>query len=706
MHRFRISIPTALAATLLAAGTAPLPAVAATVTFAYGGGDAPGTGAAYSVFDAPGLRANGLPVFGAGLTGPGVTSANGSGLWNGATLVARRGARAPGTAAGVTFGSFSTIVPAAGNIGYRARLAGAGVTSGNDFGIWRGTTLVAREGSAAGGAGAGTLYDILSGPALSAAGQIAYRATLRAGTATATTNSGIWRGNVLVAREGAAAGAGAGVAYASFFDPAVNDAGQVAFRATVRGTGVSASNDTGVWRNGALIAREGAAAGVGAGVVFASFLDPAIGGNGALAYRATLRGTGVNSGNDTGIWRNATRLAREGDAAPGTGPGVQYAAFFDPQATDAGAIVFRALLRGTGVTAQDDAGIWRNSTLLAREGGAAPDAGTTFGTLFDPAVAGNGLVAFRASLGGADADHDEGVYLTDGVDLLQAVREGDALDGSTIASLLFRGGRQAYSVNGAGQVAYTAVLADGTRSLAVYTPTLAWRGGASGQWGTASNWTLGIGPAAVHDVVLGTDATLDVAGPTANTTVAGLTLGEGAGTTTLTLRQGAITATGGMEILGGGRLAGSGRIVGDVTSNGELAPGTSPGLLEVAGDLLLGDDGHVLMEIAGLTPVSGHDVIDVSGLLTLGGTLEIAFLDDYVPDVGDAFTLFLAASIAGEFGNFILPSIAGLRFEFEGLADGLRMVAMSAVPLPGALWLFGAASLLLLRRRRPGSAAG
>lgn len=87
-----------------------------------------------------------------------VTTANDSGIWTDApgalTLVAREGDAAPGTTAGTVFGQFdanSYTLNVLGQTAFLGRLTGADVTTANDVGIWAtdqaGTLqLIAREG--------------------------------------------------------------------------------------------------------------------------------------------------------------------------------------------------------------------------------------------------------------------------------------------------------------------------------------------------------------------------------------------------------------------------------------------------------------------------------------------------------------------------------------------------------------------------------
>jgi hypothetical protein len=125
--------------------------------------------------------------------------------------VARKGSAAPGLG-GATFATFSdTMLNGEGHVAFQSVLAGAGVTTGSDASLWSTSSgalnLVAREGSQAPGAAAGQNFSAFTSPALNAAGQMAFTATL-AGTGISTTNDrGLWAQGLdgslrLVAQEG------------------------------------------------------------------------------------------------------------------------------------------------------------------------------------------------------------------------------------------------------------------------------------------------------------------------------------------------------------------------------------------------------------------------------------------------------------------------------------------------------------------------
>lgn len=112
--------------------------------------------------------------------------------------------------------------------------------------------------------------------------------------------------------------------FATFFDPAVNDAGKVAFMATLKGAGVSGANKTGLWSgtpaNLALTARLGSIATIADGTtpatgpIWSSFVNYALpdGTESGLVFVAKLSGTGSTPKNNLGLWAvDSTGLVRE-----------------------------------------------------------------------------------------------------------------------------------------------------------------------------------------------------------------------------------------------------------------------------------------------------------------------------------------------------------------------------------------------------------
>jgi hypothetical protein len=241
------------------------------------GSQPPGTatGVACWVINSPVLSDGGKIAFDAMLTGPAVTTSNDRGVWAGTAgnlaLVARSGTPAPDTSSGVTFQGFSTpVVNSAGHLAFRAGLVGGGVNAGNNAGVWSTRSgsldLVVRTGDPAPGAPAGAVFSQFVSNVINDAGQIALWARL-VGGGFGNDDEGIWIEDFgdmqWIAQEGRhAPGTPDGVNFNTFTFPTLNAAGQVAFEATLAGSGVAGSNNLGIWATGPagrlrLIAREG-----------------------------------------------------------------------------------------------------------------------------------------------------------------------------------------------------------------------------------------------------------------------------------------------------------------------------------------------------------------------------------------------------------------------------------------------------------------
>jgi Big-like domain-containing protein/Calx-beta domain-containing protein/hemolysin type calcium-binding protein len=103
-----------------------------------------------------------------------------------------------------------------------------------------------------------------------------------------------------------------------------------------------------------------------------------------------------------------------------------------------------------------------------------------------------------------------------------------------------------------------------------------------------------------------------------------------------------------------GRIHGTGTVQAQLTSNGVVAPGfptdnPPAGLLKLTGAYTAGPAGKLAVDIGGLTPGTQHDQLQVSGAITLGGTLDITTLPGFTPTVGQSFTIATGSSVTGDF---------------------------------------------------------
>jgi hypothetical protein len=350
-----------------------------------------------SSFDQGLRRANqsGRCVFGARLSGVGVTSLNDMSIWSDSAgslqLLAREGTQAPGTAAGTLFSGFSVARLSNNGSGYiLAKVAGPGVTILDDLGIWRfsggSLSLLAREGSQAPGLPTGVYFatsfgDSRLGTLVASRGDFAAATGRLGGPGTQASDFGLFRWfgaePLLIARSGDTAPGTNGALFADFLGEllSISNDGSVLFGATLQlASGVNQGNDTGIWVYGPsgieLVFREGDfAPGLSdetrlstSGIAVRS-----VGAGQVVLVSASLTGPLVATENNTCLlrWSPDTGLEmvwRAGDAAPGEGNGVvlSYApgiAFLN----SAGTPVMFGDVRGPGITFQNDGGWWAYS---------------------------------------------------------------------------------------------------------------------------------------------------------------------------------------------------------------------------------------------------------------------------------------------------------------------------------------------------------
>src|SRR5207244_7901051 len=133
-------------------------------------------------------------------------------------------------------------------------------------------------------------------------------------------------------------------------------------------------------------------------------------------------------------------------------------------------------------------------------------------------------------------------------------------------------------------VAYYANLADGSRVLVRFLPTLHWREQFGGSWDNSNNWTLGITHSSVHGVLIDPQFGANVTGPAGNVTISSLLVAGNSGNASLDLNA-------------GGQLSVSG--VTTVKSTGSISVGS--GKL-VGGSLV--NDGYLSVAVGGQLPMS------------------------------------------------------------------------------------------------------
>ena len=225
--------------------------------------------------------------------------------------------------------------------------------------------------------------------------------------------------------------------------------------------------------------------------------------------------------------------------------------------------------------------------------------------------------------------------------------------------------------------------------------------------GAGSTWNAGT------NLFIGTDVDFGTA----------TALGNG-GTGLVNVASGGALTAGSIYVGDTGTLSGGG---GTITANltlegGTLAPGNSPGLMQIVGNLDLGVSSITLIELGGLVAGSTYDLIDVTdnlatgsveGVATLlaGAIFDIDYFGAFTASFGNAFDVLVADDIVVadlSLVSFLLPALTGgLAWSqaIVGLDDGrealrLEVVSGEAVPAPATLLLLLPAVFVLAGMRR------
>jgi hypothetical protein len=380
------------------------------------------------------------------------------------STIALEGSPAPGT--GDAFGEFLDVtLDEAGRVGFAAPL-----TSGfPNAGVWvdagTGPVLRTRNGHPAPAPYAGSFLAFGGFTRLDGIGRVAFGAILTGSVDglfldTAGTDS------VLVA-EGAAAPVPPGGTFAAsissvgFFG--MNAAGDVAFRSNATG----GSHAQGMFlrsAGGAVQMVAGAGDSVfGGPETFVSFGNPALNDAGSVAFDAVTSGGPASPGlfADTAIATLA--LARAGDTAPGTGGGT-LVDFLYPAINASGSVAFLSNVNGGSATG----GLFVASSTVESvvvEGQTLSGAGpvTTISSL--PDIGNSGAVAMSLAFGSGPVAG--GVYVRDAGVFTPVALAGEPAPGAGGAEFASFG---FLSRNDAGQVAFVATLDDARTGVFLANP--------------------------------------------------------------------------------------------------------------------------------------------------------------------------------------------------------------------------------------------
>ena len=117
----------------------------------------------------------------------------------------------------------------------------------------------------------------------------------------------------------------------------------------------------------------------------------------------------------------------------------------------------------------------------------------------------------------------------------------------------------------------------------------------------------------------------------------------------------------------------------NVVNGGFITPGLSPGKLIIQGNYEQLPAGTLLIEIAGLNQ-GQFDLLEVSGNTVLDGTLELRFLDGFLPKKDDIVAfLHVDGAVSGNFSRVAFPQLApGFNATLNVSPDGsVRLTALA-----------------------------
>jgi len=174
--------------------------------------------------------------------------------------------------------------------------------------------------------------------------------------------------------------------------------------------------------------------------------------------------------------------------------------------------------------------------------------------------------------------------------------------------------------------------------------------------------------------------------------------------------DGSLVANGGNVFVNGGTLLGNGgTITGAVTNAGTVSPGDAPGTagqLAIVGNYVQTSAGVFQLDIGGLTAGSQFDLVAITQMATLSGTLDINLINSFIPSNGETFTFLTAGGgVSGIFGtiNGLNYSYGHFNVIYNANSVELDFVGnQTGTPEPGTFLLLGTGliSLAYGARRR------
>ena len=96
----------------------------------------------------------------------------------------------------------------------------------------------------------------------------------------------------------------------------------------------------------------------------------------------------------------------------------------------------------------------------------------------------------------------------------------------------------------------------------------------------------------------------------------------------------------------------------------------------IDGDYTQTATGSLNVELGGTTPETEFDVLEVSGLATLAGVLNVSALNGFVPSASDVFRVLSFGSRANDFDTLNGVNFGAVVLDPVFTVDGLNLTAV------------------------------
>jgi hypothetical protein len=140
-----------------------------------------------------------------------------------------------------------------------------------------------------------------------------------------------------------------------------------------------------------------------------------------------------------------------------------------------------------------------------------------------------------------------------------------------------------------------------------------------------------------------------------------------------------------------GSIKGNGTIKSPTTNVGTETPppgkisiniqtGASPGHLTFDGDVTFGHYSIIESELGGVVQGGSYDWLQSTGMVSLGGGLDVVLLNGFTPQLNDTFQILTAGSLTGQFESAQLPTLTpGLRWNVQYAVDSVTLLVEAGI---------------------------